>query len=58
MLRRQLRAVTVSCRECGLGMGGGSKLGQNAGPNTPEGGVSDSTAGMRLPVYGCIRVRQ
>ena len=58
MLRRQLRAVTVSCRACGLGMGEGSKPGQNSGPNTPEGGVSESTAVMRLTVYGCIRVRQ
>ena len=50
MLRRQLRAVTVSCRECGLGMGEGSKLCQNAGPNTPEGGVSESTARKDLDV--------
>lgn len=50
MLRRELRAVTVSCSECRLGMGGGSKPGQNAGPDRPEGGVSESTAGMKLPV--------
>ena len=50
MLRRELRAVTVSCGECRLGVGGGSRPGQNAGPDTPEVGVSESAAGVKLPL--------